>query len=58
MANEDKRNVSILSPLSSDCKYEYEKCVYQSHIVGEFDVAWDAPQQIWPEGKCLAEGNV
>ncbi|KAL3749274.1 hypothetical protein ACJRO7_010387 [Eucalyptus globulus] len=47
----------ILSPLSSDCKYEYEKCVYQSHIAGEFDVAWDAPQQIWPEGKCLAEGN-
>ncbi|XP_056161589.1 protein FAR1-RELATED SEQUENCE 7-like isoform X2 [Syzygium oleosum] len=31
-----------LSPLSSDCKYEYEKCVYQSHTVGEFDAAWDA----------------
>ncbi|XP_048136110.1 protein FAR1-RELATED SEQUENCE 7-like isoform X2 [Rhodamnia argentea] len=31
-----------LSPLSSECKYEYEKCVYQSHTVGEFDAAWDA----------------
>ncbi|XP_056161678.1 protein FAR1-RELATED SEQUENCE 12-like [Syzygium oleosum] len=31
-----------LSPLSSDCKYEYEKCVYQSHTVGEFDAARDA----------------
>ncbi|XP_039162766.1 protein FAR1-RELATED SEQUENCE 7-like [Eucalyptus grandis] len=31
-----------LSPLGSDCKYEYEKCVYQSHTVGEFDAAWDA----------------
>lgn len=31
-----------LSPLSSECKHEYEKCVYQSHTVGEFDAVWDA----------------
>ncbi|KAI6683861.1 hypothetical protein NL676_029774 [Syzygium grande] len=31
-----------LGPLSSDCKYEYEKCVYQSHTVGEFHAACNA----------------